>query len=85
LEDVGSVGLEGDVEDAFRVPAAAVDVVGDVGDCGRVPVGGAVGSGNPRGAGGRGWCIRPSNLMPAGSRLARLQGGGVGNFRRVGA
>jgi hypothetical protein len=60
--------LEGDVgEGAFRVPVAAADIVGSMGDCG---LGGAVASGNGArlgGAGGRGSCIRPSSLMPAGS------------------
>ncbi|KAJ7882034.1 hypothetical protein B0H14DRAFT_2565558 [Mycena olivaceomarginata] len=64
LDDVGSVGLEGDVgEGAFRACRRG----GDVGDCG---LGGAVASGNGVrlcGAGGHGSCIRPTNLMPAGS------------------
>jgi hypothetical protein len=81
LDDVGSVGLEGDVaEGAFRVPVAAADIMGDVGDCGLVPVGGAVASGNgarPCGAGGRGSCIRASNLMPTGSDPRTPAGRGV--------
>ncbi|KAJ7882016.1 hypothetical protein B0H14DRAFT_2565541 [Mycena olivaceomarginata] len=65
-DDAGTVGTEGDAGDgAPHAPVTTADIVGDVGDCRLILVGGANGA-QLCGAGGRGSCIRPSNLMPAG-------------------